>query len=121
MTKCFRYLVLIEDYKQVYAFDRDNNVFQLHGLSFVNRKTGQPLRGTLVDAEMIIDKAMDERTKEVVETPRLLIYDIISFEVDDFLSGVWRLKNKKLKLLRRLFLFMNFFSTLEVLLIILGR
>ncbi|KAI6220636.1 MRNA-capping enzyme [Aphelenchoides fujianensis] len=73
-----RYLVLIEDEGLVYAFDRDNNVFELRGLQFPHRKwtPEQPrfVKQTLVDAEMVIDSL------DGVETPRLLIYDIIAFE-----------------------------------------
>ncbi|KAI1716071.1 mRNA capping enzyme, catalytic domain-containing protein [Ditylenchus destructor] len=65
---------------QVYAFDRDNNVFIIPNVTFLHRKLGRHLTNTLVDAEMIIEKVKDEKTGKINEIPRLLIYDIIAFE-----------------------------------------
>ncbi|KAI6213714.1 hypothetical protein M3Y94_00183900 [Aphelenchoides besseyi] len=69
-----RYLVLIDDAEQVYAFDRDNNPFELRNISFPHRKHPRHIKDTLVDAEMVIDTVNGE------ERPRLLIYDIVHFE-----------------------------------------
>lgn len=68
--------MLIEAEKEIYAFDRDNNPFLITSISFLNRLTKAHIRNTLVDAEMII-----ERINEKQITPRLLIYDMIIFEV----------------------------------------
>lgn len=76
-----RYLVLIKDKNEVYAFDRDNNVFQINGVSFVQPVSEKPIRNCLVDAEMIIDRVV---TKEgTFDQPRLLIYDLIHYGVSD--------------------------------------
>ncbi|PAV67098.1 hypothetical protein WR25_24634 isoform B [Diploscapter pachys] len=69
-----RYLVYIADENNIYAFDRDNEVFQIKGISFPHRKEPRHVQNTLVDTEMIIDVINGE------ERPRLLIYDIIQFE-----------------------------------------
>lgn len=74
-------MVLIEGENEVYAFDRDNSVFRIPNVTFLNRKSGRHLKNTLVDAEMIIEKVKDEKTEKINEIPRLLIYDIIAFEV----------------------------------------
>uniref|UniRef100_A0A1I8C0L7 mRNA-capping enzyme n=1 Tax=Meloidogyne hapla TaxID=6305 RepID=A0A1I8C0L7_MELHA len=79
------YLVLIDGYNRVFAFDRDNNPFQINNVTFLNKKAKclsplksliseeDYLKGTLVDAEMVIDNV------EGKEIPRLLIYDLIYF------------------------------------------
>ncbi|CAD6193611.1 unnamed protein product [Caenorhabditis auriculariae] len=72
-----RYMVYIYDKNEIYAFDRDNEVFEISNLQFPGRKGGH-VRNTLVDAEMIIDKV--EINGVVKELPRLLIYDIIQFQ-----------------------------------------
>ncbi|GMS81928.1 hypothetical protein PENTCL1PPCAC_4103, partial [Pristionchus entomophagus] len=69
-----RYLIYIIDKGQVYAFDRDNEVFPLPRLTFPHRKEPRHITNTLVDCELIFDN-VDGR-----ETPRILIYDIITFE-----------------------------------------
>ncbi|KAE9414727.1 hypothetical protein Angca_002783 [Angiostrongylus cantonensis] len=74
-----RYMIYICDENEVYAFDRDNEVFLIQGLSFPHRKHPRHVVNTLVDAEMIIDHVKDENGK-TVDLPRLLIYDIIHFE-----------------------------------------
>ncbi|CAI5438289.1 unnamed protein product [Caenorhabditis angaria] len=72
-----RYMVLIFGKDEVYAFDRDNEVFQIQGLDFP-AKNGGYLKNTLVDSEMIIDKVnMNGKIRDV---PRLLIYDIIRYQ-----------------------------------------
>ncbi|CAI2314212.1 unnamed protein product [Caenorhabditis sp. 36 PRJEB53466] len=70
-----RYIVYINN-GEVYAFDRDNEVFELENLDFV-MKNGSPLMDTLVDTEVIIDKA--EVRGEMVDRARMLIYDIMRF------------------------------------------
>lgn len=49
-------MVYITEEGEVYAFDRDNEVFQIEGLNFPHRKLSRSIGNTLVDAEMIIDK-----------------------------------------------------------------
>ncbi|WKY11709.1 hypothetical protein Q1695_003352 [Nippostrongylus brasiliensis] len=74
-----RYMIYICDENEIYAFDRDNEVFLIRGLSFPHRKHPRHIVNTLVDAEMIIDHVKDERGN-TVDLPRLLIYDIVHFE-----------------------------------------
>ncbi|CAL2030748.1 unnamed protein product [Caenorhabditis brenneri] len=64
-----RYIVYIND-GEVYAFDRDNEVFEIPNLDFVGNDN-LPLDGTLVDTEVIIDEVNG------VKLPRMLIYDIM--------------------------------------------
>lgn len=67
-----RYMMAILDENEVYMLDRDNNVFQVCGLRFVERKNlDAPLKWTLLDGEMVIDK------HEGQNIPRYLVYDII--------------------------------------------
>uniref|UniRef100_A0A915DGR4 mRNA-capping enzyme n=1 Tax=Ditylenchus dipsaci TaxID=166011 RepID=A0A915DGR4_9BILA len=75
-----RYLILM-DSEQVYAFDRDFNVFKISNLLFPHRVHERQITKTLVDAEMIIEEVQKDSVKKCV--PRLLIYDIISFEGKD--------------------------------------
>jgi len=87
-------LVLIDGPNRVFAFDRDNNPFQINNVTFLNAKAKclshlkcpisdeDYLKETLVDAEMVID------TFEGKEIPRLLIYDLIYFNVRNFLN-IW--------------------------------
>ncbi|XP_040355644.2 mRNA-capping enzyme isoform X1 [Ixodes scapularis] len=71
-----RYMMLIDGENEVYFVDRDNCVFQASGLWFPRRKEpGSHIQNTLVDGEMIIDKA------EGKDVPRYLIYDIVRIEV----------------------------------------
>lgn len=49
-------MVYITEEGEVYAFDRDNEVFQIDKLDFPHRKHPRSVKDTLVDAEMIIDK-----------------------------------------------------------------
>lgn len=74
-----RYMVLINDEDEIFAFDRDNNVFRIPDITFPHRKEGRHIKDTLVDTEMIIEKVKGEGGR-VREVPRLLIYDIIKFE-----------------------------------------
>ncbi|EEC03894.1 mRNA capping enzyme, putative [Ixodes scapularis] len=70
-----RYMMLIDGENEVYFVDRDNCVFQASGLWFPRRKEpGSHIQNTLVDGEMIIDKA------EGKDVPRYLIYDIVRIE-----------------------------------------
>ncbi|GMR59708.1 hypothetical protein PMAYCL1PPCAC_29903, partial [Pristionchus mayeri] len=69
-----RYLIYIVDKFQVYAFDRDNEVFPLPRLNFPHRKEPRHIRNTLVDCELIFDHVNGK------EVPRILIYDIITYE-----------------------------------------
>ena len=70
-----RYMLLIEDKDNMFFVDRDNSVFQIHGITFPHPgKQGEFLRDTLCDGEMVIDE--DPSTPHV-KTPRFLIYDII--------------------------------------------
>ncbi|TKR60943.1 hypothetical protein L596_028124 [Steinernema carpocapsae] len=73
-----RYLVLINGEDEIFAFDRDNNVFQLP-LTFPHRKENRHVADTLVDCEMILDKVKHPSGLEET-VPRLLIYDIVTFE-----------------------------------------
>jgi mRNA-capping enzyme len=60
---------------QVYFIDRNNAVFQIEDLSFFSSHDGKRhLVDTLVDGEMVIDKANGMRH------PRYLIYDLVSLE-----------------------------------------
>ncbi|ULU10947.1 hypothetical protein L3Y34_014870 [Caenorhabditis briggsae] len=68
-----RYIVYIND-GEVYAFDRDNEVFEIDNLDFVNND-GSPLKGTVVDTEVIIDKV--EEHGILRDHPRMLIYDVM--------------------------------------------
>lgn len=81
-----RYMILIESQNQVYAFDRDNNPFNIPRIVFPRsqvdeRQIGSDhLRDTLLDAEMVMDRLQKpDRTFE--EIPRLLIYDIVTWQV----------------------------------------
>lgn len=71
----FRYMMYIRGPRQVFFIDRDNAVFQIEGLSFVSsRDRSRHLLDTLVDGEMVIDKAGGK------QHPRYLIYDLVSLE-----------------------------------------
>jgi mRNA-capping enzyme len=61
--------------EQVYFIDRDNAVFQIEGVSFFSSHDDKHhLVDTLVDGEMVIDKA------DGMRHPRYLIYDLVSLE-----------------------------------------
>ena len=71
-------MMLIDGPNDIYMLDRDNQVFQVPGLTFWKRKQLQhPLTNTLVDGEMVVD------TVGAQPVPRYLIYDIIKFEVSE--------------------------------------
>ncbi len=68
-------MMYIRGPREVYFIDRDNAVFQIEGLSFVSsRDRSRHLLDTLVDGEMVIDKAGG------MQHPRYLIYDLVSLE-----------------------------------------
>lgn len=70
-----RYMMLINGEREIYFFDRDNNVFKVDGLRFVKREdVRKHLQETLLDGEMVIDKVNGQNI------PRYLVYDIITFE-----------------------------------------
>uniref|UniRef100_A0A8R1I099 mRNA-capping enzyme n=1 Tax=Caenorhabditis japonica TaxID=281687 RepID=A0A8R1I099_CAEJA len=70
-----RYIVYIHE-DEVYAFDRDNEVFEIDNLDFVSVK-GIPLKDTVVDTEVIIDRS--EVNGVVQNCARMLIYDVMRF------------------------------------------
>ncbi|XP_046648478.1 mRNA-capping enzyme-like isoform X2 [Daphnia pulicaria] len=70
-----RYMMFVMGQEQVYFIDRDNAVFQIEGVSFFSSHDGKRhLVDTLVDGEMVIDKA------DGMRHPRYLIYDLVSLE-----------------------------------------
>ncbi|XP_046441142.1 mRNA-capping enzyme-like [Daphnia pulex] len=70
-----RYMMYIMGQEQVYFIDRDNAVFQIEGVSFFSSHDDKHhLVDTLVDGEMVIDKA------DGMRHPRYLIYDLVSLE-----------------------------------------
>uniref|UniRef100_A0A1I7RSI2 mRNA-capping enzyme n=1 Tax=Bursaphelenchus xylophilus TaxID=6326 RepID=A0A1I7RSI2_BURXY len=85
-----RYLVYIKDDHEVYALDRDENVFLISDMGFVNYKTNAPLKNCLVDAEMVIDKVNEGLVQRIF--PRLLVYDLIYYEEKDI--GQLRFKDR---------------------------
>ncbi|CEF63181.1 mRNA-capping enzyme [Strongyloides ratti] len=74
-----RYLVLIKDEDEIYAFDRDNNVFKINNLYFPHRKEIRHIKDTLVDTEIIMEKTPVSED-EFKTIPRMLIYDVIHYE-----------------------------------------
>jgi len=82
-----RYMMLIDGPGQVYFADRDNCIFKVDCLTFMDRKNpGEHLRDTLVDGEMVVDE------HEGVKTPRYLIYDIIMFKTNEVGKGDFGLR-----------------------------
>lgn len=73
-----RYMMLIQADGEMYFIDRDNSVFQVVGLAFPHpRDVSRCLRDTLLDGEMVIDKA------EGKEYPRYLAYDVVMYDGRD--------------------------------------
>lgn len=73
--------MLIEGDEQIYAFDRDNRVFRISRVKFVDRNDPthtQHLTDTLIDTEMII-----EQLDGGLNMPRMLIYDIMTLRGED--------------------------------------
>jgi mRNA-capping enzyme len=65
-------MMYVKGQGQVYFIDRDNAVFQIEDLSFFSSHDGKRhLVDTLVDGEMVVDKA---------GRMRYLIYDLVSLE-----------------------------------------
>lgn len=85
----------IKEYGQVFFIDRDNAVFQIEGLSFVSsRDRSRHLVDTLVDGEMVIDKADGK------EHPRYLIYDLISLEGNQIMRENYSIRYRTVFVIR---------------------
>nr|XP_018906582.1 PREDICTED: mRNA-capping enzyme [Bemisia tabaci] len=70
-----RYMMLIDGPDHIFFADRDNSIFQVHGVQFFHRKEpDRHLSSTLLDGEMVIDKVGGQ------SIPRYLIYDIIRYD-----------------------------------------
>ena len=68
-------MMLIDGKDETYFIDRDNCVYKISGLTFLNRKDKhEHLTDTLVDGEMVIDTVNGNKV------PRFLIYDIIRYK-----------------------------------------
>ncbi|CAK9828448.1 mRNA-capping enzyme [Anthophora retusa] len=73
-----RYMMLIQADGEIYFIDRDNSVFQVNGMTFPYlRDISRTLRDTLLDGEMVIDKADGK------EYPRYLVYDVVMYDGKD--------------------------------------
>ena len=73
-----RYMMLIDGKDQIYLADRDNCIFKVHNLTFLDRKKPDShITDTLVDGEMVIDDFNGEKR------PRFLIYDAIMFKAQE--------------------------------------
>ncbi|XP_020708815.2 mRNA-capping enzyme [Athalia rosae] len=73
-----RYMMLIQADREVFFIDRDNCIFQVDGLTFPHpMDTKRLLRDTLLDGEMVIDRA------EGKEYPRYLAYDVVFYDGRD--------------------------------------
>ncbi|XP_076223556.1 mRNA-capping enzyme-like [Nomia melanderi] len=73
-----RYMMMIQGNGEIYFVDRDNSVFQVSGLSFPHpRDVNRNLEDTLLDGEMVIDKA------DGTDIPRYLVYDVIMYDGED--------------------------------------
>lgn len=79
-----RYLMLILSTNQMFFFDRDYNVFQLHNVSFFDVTLSRNLKDTLLDGEMVIDIVDNKKV------PRFLIYDIVYCDGEDVSSKNFR-------------------------------
>ena len=68
-------MMLIDGKDETYFIDRDNCVYKISGLTFLNRKDKhEHLTDTLVDGEMVIDTVNGNKV------PRFLINDIIRYK-----------------------------------------
>ena len=68
-------MMLINGKDETYFIDRDNCVYKISGLTFLNRKDKhEHLTDTLVDGEMVIDTVNGDKV------PRFLINDIIRYK-----------------------------------------
>uniref|UniRef100_A0AC34GGS0 mRNA capping enzyme adenylation domain-containing protein n=1 Tax=Panagrolaimus sp. ES5 TaxID=591445 RepID=A0AC34GGS0_9BILA len=78
-----RYLILINGEDEIYAFDRENNVFKLP-LKFPKKDNlYKHVSDTLVDVEIIMEALPNGRGFH----PRMLIFDIIIFEVCSYFDS----------------------------------
>jgi mRNA-capping enzyme len=74
-----RYMMLIHSQGEIFFFDRDNSCFKVDDMKFPSSKDlTKHIKSTLLDGEMVIDKFEDKKV------PRYLVYDIISYENEDF-------------------------------------
>ena len=75
MSEGTRYMMFIDGKDETYLIDRDNCVYKISGLTFLNRKDQhEHLTDTLVEGEMVIDTVNGNKV------PRFLMYDIIRFK-----------------------------------------
>lgn len=73
-----RYMMFIQENREVFFIDRDNSVFQVEGLTFPHHKDQSAyLKDTLLDGEMVIDKVGDKKVA------RYLAYDIVMYNGED--------------------------------------
>ena len=69
-------MMYIKEKSEIYLLNRNNNVFQIEGLSFPCKDDiTRSLKETLIDGEIVFDIDADEEIH-----PRYLIYDIISLD-----------------------------------------
>lgn len=75
-----RYMMLIQQKREIFFFDRDNSVFKVDNyLTFPHEKDlTKHLKNTLLDGEMVIDRVQGKKV------PRYLVYDMICYEGEDF-------------------------------------
>lgn len=74
-----RFMMLVDGKDKHFFIDRDNCVFQIKGLTFLNRKeSNNHLENTLLDGELVI-QTLDNGEK----IPRYLVYDIVKFNGQD--------------------------------------
>ncbi|XP_074103361.1 RNA guanylyltransferase and 5'-phosphatase mRNA capping enzyme [Cotesia typhae] len=70
-----RYMLFILGDNELFFIDRDNNIFQIFGLTFPHaHDTMRNLKDTLLDGEMVIDDVNGQKI------PRYLAYDIIMYD-----------------------------------------
>jgi mRNA-capping enzyme len=87
-----RYLVLINGEDEIYAFDRDNNVFQLP-LKFPRKgHLDQHVADTLVDAEVIMQALPGGGFR-----PRMLIFDLIIHEKNEIGKKEFKIRMHAIK------------------------
>ncbi|KOX79850.1 mRNA-capping enzyme [Melipona quadrifasciata] len=73
-----RYMMMIQADGEIYFVDRDNSIFQVNRMTFPHpRDISRTLRDTLLDGEMVIDKADGK------EYPRYLVYDVVMYDGKD--------------------------------------
>eukprot|EP00095_Tigriopus_kingsejongensis_P004298 maker-scaffold346_size200932-snap-gene-0.7 protein:Tk04298 transcript:maker-scaffold346_size200932-snap-gene-0.7-mRNA-1 annotation:"hypothetical protein CAPTEDRAFT_167250" len=70
-----RYMMLIDGPDRVFFADRDNCIFHVPNMTFLDRKDSNVhLTNTLLDGEMVIDQDGDK------QVPRFLVYDIVYYK-----------------------------------------